>query len=87
MSPLAHWVSTNTSLPRWVEPPKPQAEAPKKRKMDPMYRFGPKAKPIHYRGATYTTWAEASEATGKFGSLEHLWHGMIDAALSDAVTP
>lgn len=30
-----------------------------------MYRFGPRAKPIHYNGATYTTWREAEAATGK----------------------
>lgn len=64
VSPLRHWVSTNTSLPKWVEPPKPQAAAPQKRKMDPIYRFGPRAKPIHFRGAVYTTWNEACNATG-----------------------
>jgi hypothetical protein len=65
VSSLSHWVSKNTSLPQWIDPPEPQPAAPKKRKMDPIYRFGPKAKPIHYEGATYTTWAQAEAATGK----------------------
>lgn len=61
MSPITHWIETD-----------PEARAAARKALekalsrkDGRVRSGCKAKPIHYGGAVYATWARACAATGK----------------------
>lgn len=61
MSLIAHWIDTDPETRATARIAAEKASA----RVDGRVRSGVRAKPIHYGGAVYTTWAQAEAATGR----------------------